>query len=501
MPNNDQKQENVKVRKDATPILEFQKIQKLIITDLKNYPYQRGQRFIGKYKKEDIYKYLSMPENFMNQIQLRYISKYLYNTSTQYKRLVDYFPSLLTYDYIIEPYGLDLDKVDVKKFKKAYNNNVSMVESMNIKHEFEQIFRVACREDTYFGYIHMSDDSFFFQQLNPDYCKVSSIVDGTYAFAFDFNYFLTYPNRLYMYPEEFQQKYKAYQQDGTLRWQEISFENSICIKMNQDLDYSIPPFIGVLATLLDIEDFKDLQKQREEIGNYRLLIQQIPIRANSQNNNDYSITLNHARTFHDNIAGTLPEQVGLITSPMKIDEISFERDHPEINKAEEYAAQFWNESGVSNLLFSSGQQIANALDSSIKTDEAVAFSVLEQFQRWINRFLKVAMKGQYKFRVRMLRNTIFNQKDNFGNLIEAATYGAPVKMQMMATLGHLPSAVNNMAFLENEILGLTVKFEPLQSAHTQGGDGSGVSPRTGGRSSDSGRPEGTTKDNIDGNSS
>lgn len=44
-------------------------------------------------------------------------------------------------------------------------------------------------------------DSYFIQKLNPDYCQISSIEGGCFNFAFDFNYFKTYPEKLKQYGE------------------------------------------------------------------------------------------------------------------------------------------------------------------------------------------------------------------------------------------------------------------------------------------------------------
>jgi hypothetical protein len=469
------------IRRDMQP-LDFAKLERMVMLDLKTYPYAIDHRFIGKYTKDDIKTYLSAPEIFVNQIQLRYISKYLYNVSSHYKRLVQYFATMLTFDYVLEPYAIDEDNVKIDKFKKAYKKAVNLVESMNIKHEFSKIVDVAFRDDCYFGYVWMGKDSFFIQQLNPDYCRISSVEDGVYNFAFDFNYFGVYPHRLKMFPEEFQRKWNLYKNDLAERWQELDSKYAICIKINESLDYyPIPPFVGVVGNLLDIEDFKELRKTRVEMGNYKLLTQEIPIRNNSDDNNDYLITLDQVVKFHNNIANVLPEQIGLATTPMKLDILDFERDNVDLNKVAESEAEFWSAAGVSQMLFTGGKgNIAMTL--SVNSDEFIGFKVLRQIERWINRFLKLWLTSSYKFRVAMLDMTWFSVDDYFDRLIQAAQYGMPVKSRLIAAMGMSPSTMQTMTFLENEVLKLHEKFIPLQSSHTQGDD-----PKLAG--SKGGRPE------------
>lgn len=464
-------------RSNAVNKMDFSKLQKLVLVDLKNYPYQLARRFIGKYKREDIGNYLMMPEIQYNQIQLRYISKYLFNISTHYRRLITYFANLVTFDYVVEPYGVDPDNLNVKKLKKAYQKIVELLDVMNLKHEFLKIATVAFREDVFFGYIHQNNDSFFIQPLLSDFCKISSVEDGVYNFAFDFTYFDAFPNRLYMFPEEFQVLRKQYEKDGQ-RFKELSSQNTICIKINEDIEYVIPPFVGIFPTLLDIQDFKDLEMQRTEIGNYKILFQKIPMRENSTNNNDYSLTLDHVTLFHNNISGVLPEQVALITSPMDIEEIEMVRDHPDQNLVETSTKQFWDATGVSQMLFSGGKNGAIGMTNSVKTDEVIGFALLRQIERWTNRFLK-RYNDKYKFKTTFPNISIFNKDNMVQMYLSAAQYGMPVKSYLAASMGITPSSLQNMTILENQVLEMHSNMIPLASSHTQSSNQSSTAKKGG----------------------
>lgn len=466
--------DEVKVRNVATN-LQFANLERMQMLDLKLYPYQLSQRLIGRYTRSDIKNYLLAPEIYMNQIQLRYISKYLYNVSSHYRRLIQYFTGILTLDYVIEPYNLDTTMVDVVKFRKAYQKTVSKVENMNLKHEFRKALNIAFREDAYYGYLHQNGESFFMQYLNPDYCKVSSVSDGVYNFAFNFNYFRAFPFRLQFFPQEFKDLYEQYCKDGQY-WRELSAENTICIKVNEDLEYPIPPFVGIFANLLDIEDFKELRKTKTEIDNYKLIHQKIPVRTNSEDNDDLAITIPLATKFHNNLVNNLPEQVGVATTPMDLDLLSFERDRPDVNRVADAEQEFWNASGVNSEMFANNDtgSGAIALNASINTDEAIVFMVARQMERWMNRFLKF-QGGSYKFRVAILDTTIFNRQNMVTMFTTLGTFGFPVKSRIAAASGMLPSTLTAMQYLESEALGLQEQMVPMQTGYTQSGNGSGDS--------------------------
>ena len=149
-----------------------------------------------KYTKSQIVTYLSNPASY--ETQLRQMSQYLFNISNYYRRLIQYFASMSTFSYIVVPYGVDYSKnVNVNKFKKGYYGVISQLERMNIRHEFSKVLMVAFRDDVYYGYAWETNDSYALQQLDPDYCKISSIEDGVYNFAFNFSYFDANSERLY----------------------------------------------------------------------------------------------------------------------------------------------------------------------------------------------------------------------------------------------------------------------------------------------------------------
>ena len=139
-----------------------------------------------KYTKSQIVTYLGNPANY--ETQLRQMSQYLFNISNYYRRLIQYFANMSTFSYIVVPYGVDRSKsVNMNKFKKGYYATINQLEKMNIRHEFTRALMVAFRDDVYYGYAWETNDSYTFQQLDADYCKISSIEDGVYNFAVNFS--------------------------------------------------------------------------------------------------------------------------------------------------------------------------------------------------------------------------------------------------------------------------------------------------------------------------
>lgn len=456
--------------------LHYATVGKLILQDIKKKSKATGT--IINYSKEDVIRFIESPER--NEKALRDISRKLYNVSPHYKRAVNYFSKLLRFDYIIEPYGINADKVKTETIKNQYLKVCDFLDLMNIKHEFGKILNTAFKEDAFFGYEHMTKESYFIQKLNADYCRISSIEDGVYNFAFDFSFFDKFPEQLDMYASEFKGKYKKYKKNQELKFQELDSNRTICIKINEESETLIPPMAGVFESIYELNDYKKLRKVTKQMGAYKLLTMKVPMKTKEEEVNGFLVDYDTMMEFHNRSAQSVPEEIGVITVPFDVKAVDFSNNVKDENTVADAENEVWNNFTISQLLFNTDKSSSIGLSKSITADEQMVFAVLRQIERWINRRLRFEFKA-IKFRVNMLNTTIYNWQEVFEKLKEAGSLGMPSKMIACASLGMSPSSVINMTFLENEVLGLHDKFIPLSSSYTQSGDGDTTS--SGGRPS------------------
>jgi hypothetical protein len=448
--------------------------QKLQLIDLENYLHRNRESLIGTYKKEDLQKYMQAPELDASQKVLRKISKFLFNASPQYSLAIGYYASILTLDYMIKPTSQNPKKIKKKEYENSYYKFVNFVENMNVQHEFSRILDVVYRDGVYYGYVFQDKNDFFFFQLDSDYCKITYVDRGMYFLSFNLTYFHVYPERLLMYPKEFQDEYEKIKSNIKNKrnafWFQVDSAKSICIKTDESNWYSIPPLANTFESALNINDFKALDIAEAEIGNYKLLFQRIPIDTKEGSENRFLLTPDFVQTFHDNIETGLPKQVGLMTSPMEITDISFDKDSVDRNKVADSTSQYWSDTGISQLLFSSnGKTSPSSLAKAIMADEAKAFKMLYQFERWLGIYLFQFFPDRF-FKVELPKITNYNKEEFLKNAKEAATYGFPVRRLINAALGNDPSSMYMDVYLENEILDLPNKFIPMSSSHTSSGD-------------------------------
>ncbi|MFJ7982442.1 hypothetical protein ACIQ1D_19450 [Lysinibacillus xylanilyticus] len=426
-----------------------------------NYSEKKKNQSAFNYDIETINKWLNSPVTY--EAQLRTLSQYFYNVSALYKLIIRYMALMPTYAYTVIPTDMP-DKVDQAKLKKQYMKTLSYIDKMNLPHEMIKAMTIAFREDTFFGYEHEAKDSYFIQPLDAKYCRISSIEDGVYNFAFDFAYFDSFKDELELYPNEFKRKYNTYKETKE-RWIELDPLKSVCFKVNSDFLYSLPPFATMFQSIVDLDDYKAIKKARAKNDNFMAFIQKIPLDEKNPDINKFLIDLELAMTFHNMASETLPEGVGVITSPMAIEAVKTEKAKTDSDLVSEAYREAFRDGGVSEFLFNSDKNTSVGLAKSILTDEEVVFAMLRQVERWINRKLK-NMSGVYNFKIKILDITVFNREEKSKQYLESAQYGIPVILEIGATLGLTPLDFINKVTLENDILGLHDLLTPLQSSHT-----------------------------------
>lgn len=101
--------------------------------------------------KGDLLSYLKNPKSSEKSIRNASIS--MYNTSTYYRRLINYYALMPTWAYIIKPLAYDPKKIGTETYKKAFYKAASQIEAMNLKHELQKALVVTLREGIFYGAI------------------------------------------------------------------------------------------------------------------------------------------------------------------------------------------------------------------------------------------------------------------------------------------------------------------------------------------------------------
>lgn len=169
-----------------------------------------------------------------------------------------------------------------------------------------------------------------------------------------------------------------------------------------------------------------------------------------------------------NLDSVLPEEVGSVLTPMKIDKISFEKsnlgDTDTIADAEQ---NLFTAAGVSSLLFNNPKASANALLLSIKADQAITYGIVKSIGDALNRYIQAQPYGK-NFIMNFLDVSPFNRKEMGDAYLKAASYGLPTISAYSASQGIGQAELDSMSYLEGTVLGLQDMFKPIISSSQLG---------------------------------
>ena len=452
---------------------------RLIARDLNMHP--RSEVF-PRFTKGKIIAMLENPES--NEKLLRSAIRYIYGASSHFRRLIQYFVSLSDFAYVVEPYGIDPSKANIKTTKSNYRKVLKTLSAMSIKTQFPKILTVCLREDVFYGTFREMGDNIAIQQLNSDYCRITEFEGNVANVTFNFSYFSTREDELDYYPEEFRVKYeKEYLKDIMHPWITLSAPNSFAIKLSADIwQYALPLFAGILGELYDIEEYKKIALSKAALENYAMLLMKLPMTEDG----NWGIDLKKAKEFWGNLDAVLPEEIGSILSPMPLEKISFERNHADENDTISNAEQnLFTAAGVSSLIFNNPKASANALLLSIKADQNVTYGVVKSIEDVVNRYIQSFGYGR-NFKVNFLDVSCFNRKEAGDAYLKACQFGIPMISYYCASQGLGQAELDSMSFLEGHVLKLQDIFRPLQNSSQMGALNSG---ENNGSSDEGGAPQ------------
>lgn len=437
------------------------------------------------YNKESLRTALQNPLSEQNSKTLRQLSQFLYHLSSQYRRIIAYYASQVDLTaYTVVPNISMTEEVDAESMLSNYENVLRMLEKMNMPMRIYNILVSTWREDVFYGYIYYEEgeqdlNQFIIAPLNGDYCRISSVnYDGTLNFAFDFSFF-TGANEAYLqwWDKEFTTLYNKYKADPKLRWQELSPDRTVCFKANYDqTDRVIPPFAPLLESIIDLVDLRAIVNVQDQLDIYKLLVAKIDTLSGTQDVDDFAIALTTAVEFYNKMLDVLPDQIGLVLSPMTIEPITFDRSATDNTNAVSTAMEnVFASSGGSQVLDSKRLTGSSAVRAALIADGLMATRpLLHQIEARVNRFLDFVIPNN-GMRVKYMEDvTPFTKEEKIKQVKEAATLGvAGSKLMYSSLMGISPLDSYALGVLENDVLRLHEKWMPLQTSYTQGANEGG----------------------------
>lgn len=464
--------------------LDYAKVQELLLQNVK----KAKSKTFTQYTKDLIKQYLRNP--YSNIDNIRNVSAFLSRTSMIYKKIISYFAQMPLFSYNVI-YKSDFQKgIDSNKFLKSYQDILQKLQQVDFKKEFSTVIATALRDGVYYGFTYDGEgDGFFLYGLDPKYCKISAITgDGEYIIAFDATYFDTGTNSEYLYgvdndgegvwDQVFIEGYETYKSQGQdFRWFDLPPERTLCLLADEEADMPLPYFLPVFISLLDLLDLEQILMSKTELENYVLLVSKIPLLTNTQEVDDFAVSLELVQFMQDLLDQVIPSLVGTAYTPCDLDVVHFDQANSteDTDKLAKSMNNLFSNLGISELVVSGGTSTNSVgLKHSIQNDESFALKYVSRLEHWMNSYIKLNYSQDFIFKFHPI--TYFSQEDYVKRIKDAATTGLPVAMDYATSLGSTPYEVMCSTYMENALGIKDGLWKPLTTSYTQSGDGSQGAP-------------------------
>lgn len=438
-------------------------------------PTKTETRTYSTFSLETLRRYMQNPASSYKK--LVELSRFLYTRSNPYRKLLHYNASMVKASYrniipVIDP----LKKVSDDKILKDYWNACKFMNRSNMDAEIYKMNLIAWREDTAFGVFYTDDTGVFILPLSYEYCKVDSIYpDGTLGFSFDCSYFDNRSDVLEYWGEPFTTMYKEYQADKVNgRWQHMDDDKAYVIKVNiDDPTLPLPSYTTIFTSVISLCDKESLQTIRDEASIYKLLSFELETKGDEPD--DFTVDVDTAIEYFNKACESLPEYVGAIISPIKVNPISFRDDQAaDINMIEDATKALYNSSGGAQILNSASISTTIGWTSALISDEEYGAALIRpQVENNLNRLLQAEKASQCK--IKLLPVSPYTKATYKDQLVKDSQYGIPVKLTLNSLNGFSEIETINMAKLEG-ILNLNELFVVPKSANTTSSSQEGGRP-------------------------
>lgn len=446
--------------KNNEPV-DFTSFKRLMISDICANTNVIETGCLGDVKLEDVQKALANPKHGW-KILLQ-ASEQLMRISPHYYRLNNTYANMPLFCWGIDLYDVK-DTASTEIIKRTYNALAAKLENMHLKHEFSKMMKYIPYQDIFCGLIVENTTDFFIQKLNYRNCELYQIQDGLFNFRIDLT--SINPKELNAYPDYVQNAYIDLKEGRTTNhWYLPPADKQICIKLNSQWIYPYPLLIGLVRDILDLDVYKKLKLQSARTDNYKAILVEVPIDETTIDKP--LLTPDTLGVFAEINRESMSDDIGIIhTLGSKGEAISFKDSSNTRNNVSDAIDELYNASGETKELFN-GSSSGTAVAFSVENDSGFIYGLYRQFERWMNRYIKLKKynKSTFKFYFYLLDITIFNRDNVSKRYKEACTLGVPVVDKLLATLDMSPSRVLGSYIVHNDIFDFYNKFKPLSSSY------------------------------------
>ena len=404
------------------------------------------------------------------------LSRYFFSKDGYYKQIILHYATLLKYTGILIPNPAIGKSLSTPYIQKKYYSALDYIDRMNSAIFFTECAWKVLVNGCYYGVLTTTEKgTFSVLDLPIGYCRTRfKDIYGNDVIEFNVSYFNSISDKelknaaLSTYPEEVVRAYRKWNRGKRASsWVNIPAEVGICFPM---LD-GRPFFVNVIPATMQYDAAVETEREKDQEEIRKIIVQKIPHLTDGR----LLFEPEEVVEIHKGTVGMVRnnKNTSVLTTYGEVDAIvSRATSENGANSLEKMQQNIYSQAGTSSEIFASTG--GNTLETALNNDTAIMMYLANKFARFVTNLINFRYSNaNVTFRYMILPITYHNEREYIDNSYKLATAGYSLLVPALAQ-GFSQKDFLSIKDLENDVLKLTDKLIPPQTAFTQTeGEGAG----------------------------
>lgn len=404
-------------------------------------------------------------------VEQQRLSRNYFNKDGFYRQIVLHYATLLKYVGILIPNPTPGKKLSTSHISKKYFQAMDFVDKMNLQTILVDWAQKALVNGCYYGLLVKDDKlNFCVLDLPIAYCTTRfKDFAGNDIIEFDVSYFNSISDKdqkkaaLAAYPDFVVKAYRRWNAGkSSTKWVIIPSEYGVCFPIFDGR----PFFLNVIPSIIQYGDSVKTEQERDKEEIRKVIVQKIP----HLNDGRLLFEPDEAVEIHKGAVGMVRnnKNTSVLTTYADVDAIVSKATSENSGTALESMKQnVYSQAGISGEIFAATG--GNTTETSLNFDTAVMMTLANKFARFVTNVVNDGFaNSNINFKYTILPITHHNETKYIDGSYKLATAGYSLVIPALAQ-GLTQRDLVNIKDLENDVLELTDKLIPPQTAFTQNG--------------------------------
>ncbi|NLD91606.1 MAG: hypothetical protein GX639_02945 [Fibrobacter sp.] len=363
-----------------------------------------------EYTVDKIQGFLRNP--YKSYKNLQQAGEYISNINSVYNNYLDYFAGIMSFDYVLYPFGITENKSTM--WNRLYES-AKIVSKIQPKNIFPWMLKIALHQGEAYFYDLSDNENTIIVEIPKEVCVLSHIDDDN-LWRYFVDVALINSATIEEYPEEIQNAYQDYidnkkpkgkRTEGELKgipysYYQVSKRGFSIFAHMEKKPHDYPYFSHMFCDLTFLSNDKAYFNEFIKDDAIKTIHQRVPI------DKDSGVPLmpkEVIEAYHNSSKEHVGKNISIMTNPFEVEGIALDKNQQSaLNVVEHDINIIQSDSGISKTIFNA--ETVNGLTFSTETDAARMYPLLYFFNNFINYKIK-----QKKCQVEFLHTNIFNRDD------------------------------------------------------------------------------------------